>query len=376
MAEDGDVVLVDPGTYGHFGVIGKGVSVIATGDPVVVNGLVRVQGAPSTSVVTLAGLTVQGADSHALLVYGCDGAVRVQSCSLTGGSSLGQPSGFSAGMAAVRAEDASDVALTGCTLRGGAPVPVPWSVSPSGPGLVVVGSTSTVEGCTVVGAAGGWHDPGCIGCAVFGDGAAGATVEQLGILVARGSLVRGGAGASGAALWETCGSGGPGIALESGCEIRRLDTVVQGGLPGAPAAIGGSPGSWGAAISGTGTVTSWSGSAPSLVAPSLVVEGPPQLVFEFAHEPGRAVHVLVSHHAGRRALPALRGDLLVGLPLAQPRWIVGTTDGQGRLQWVWTAPSVPLGETLTLHIQAGFVAAGGDLVLGPSHVLTVLDSSL
>src|SRR4030095_11548979 len=87
-AADGDLVLVEAGTYSGFTIDGKGVSVVAdAGASVVANGLVFVTHVAVSQRSLLQGLTVHGDNVlPAITLNANPGAIWIESCSVTGGT--------------------------------------------------------------------------------------------------------------------------------------------------------------------------------------------------------------------------------------------------------------------------------------------------
>src|SRR5262245_15566256 len=90
-AADGDLVLVEAGSYSGFTIDGKGVSVVAdVGAAADSNGRVIVRNVSASQRVLLQGLTVQGDDlAPAIVTLNDLGAIWIESCNVTGGTSDG-----------------------------------------------------------------------------------------------------------------------------------------------------------------------------------------------------------------------------------------------------------------------------------------------
>lgn len=122
-ALDGDVILMQPGTYGSLILKGKGVSIIADGSgDVVLNGLARISGTPPNSKTVLYGLKKSAAvgsilDMEGLRVSNCLGTVHIEACSFDGGELFPLLDVFYGGILVMYSEDVRLVrnqALGGC----------------------------------------------------------------------------------------------------------------------------------------------------------------------------------------------------------------------------------------------------------------------
>ncbi len=157
-AQDGDTVLVDGGWYGAFVVSGKSLTIVAEqGQAVSISffGIVPLRS------------TVQGLQAHQRVVirgidgpfhlYDNAGTVRLEDCTI-----VGQPGDCASVFcvpptAGVEATDSASVAITRCSLEGGAgnsnTVPPFNHCVGGGPGLKVFGSTVALYDSTVSGGA-------------------------------------------------------------------------------------------------------------------------------------------------------------------------------------------------------------------------------
>lgn len=360
-AVDGDIVLVAPGTYEYFGIFGKGVSVVADGGTVEVLGAVRIQNLALGQTATISGLEVRAVADAGLTISDCDGAVRIEDCTIRAG--LGPASG---GLSGAIIRNSTDVGLVGGWLQS------PrmcfynafwdeWSCTSGGYGLRAHASVITLDGTDVYGGTGSGWEAGH----VYGDGSAGIRATAATITL-RGASVHGGDGGyTPNTGWGQGGNGGPGLHIDAATTVFRLDSIVVGGVD-----------SWGTGppMIGAGTVVDWPGTAPSSTAPSVVREGG-VVPFHFQQDPTTRVDLLVSMTCDRTHLPALLGDLLVAGPYLRYRYIAGTTDATGALDWNWVAPQVPPLTGVTLRWQSAHVDSAGDAVLGRVHSLVVLDSA-
>jgi len=373
-AQDGDVVLVRPGTYAGFRVADKSLVVVGDlGAQVQVQGTIRVVDLAASRTVVLANLSATGTTSqNTELSSGLDlsndaGLVRVEACALAGAPYL---TGHG-----VRVRGCADVALVGCDARGGS------SLSGSGVqtshGLVATdASLVTAYGSVVRG----------------GDGAPSTCYEFLGneagdgghardsILFGANSSFRGGRGGDiGVGLDFACpiaGEGGDGIQA-SNSEIRLFDTATIAGTGGGglyPGCGGDcfSPGYAGSSREGS-TFSDLLGDARILSSQTPASAGTTTTV-RLGGSPGDQVALLISGTtATAEFVPAWHGMLLVPRP------------GPGGTTRVLRAGSIPASGTLgvplalppvasarTFFVQALFRDAHGEFYLSGARSLTVL----
>ncbi len=363
--QDEDVVLVEPGTYGFFGLIGKGMSVVAAGPGVRVEGQVRVQSIAPGQRVSLQGLEVRAVTTEALTVANCSGPVRIESCAFYGGGT----GWYSTDRLGARLVNSLDVAIHGTWIHAQNPAcingPFGDLFCPSGgDALLIEESTLVLEESHCIGG----HSAFIEEFPQTDDGKHGIRLES-GSLTARGSTASGGSGSS---YTTGPGSGGHGIYVAAGAQLRTLDCqLTEGGAGFTP------PASWGATGDpiggpGSGAAQLLTGPSPSAFATHVVQPGDP-LTIEFAFVPNARTDLFVSVNDGSLFLPGLSGHLLLGTPLLRSRYLAGTTDANGALQWTIQAPSPFGGDSLRLLFQAGHrdPATGRD-TLGPMQEVHVV----
>jgi hypothetical protein len=130
VAVDGDVILVETGTYPSFVIRNKELTVAAnTGADVQIDGAIRIGGIDGTRTVVLQGLKNTGgpvtsaAAQFGLRVVNSSGLVFVQDCTLMGGTLPGQPHVVVTGhRPSVLIENSLAVVFSRCTLRGALPI--------------------------------------------------------------------------------------------------------------------------------------------------------------------------------------------------------------------------------------------------------------
>lgn len=349
-AAPGDVVIVEPGSYGHFGVIGKGLTVVSRlPGSVFVQGVVRVQFVPAGETVALSGFHVTTSATQAepgLYVYGNAGAVRVEDSQFQAGHHYG-----------ISVHTSEDVLLHGCT-----------ATSSSSSGLWSVGSTLSIHGGTYRGAS---FD---FGQSNWGySGGDGITLYQSALFASK-VQARGGNGGDEYSPGFYCGApggaGGDGI-FGADSTIEVIDSDLRGGSAPLPNVCPSSP--WGQPVDvvGASTVTMHPGVAVELgVSRDVAVEGDTFFV-QANGAAGMPTLLLVGPEARRTDLPGTVGDLLVGGSLGSVRRLdLGAAPASRQL----VAPSLPPFGVVALHLQAAQVTPSG-LVFGPAQVLNVIDSA-
>lgn len=394
LAASGDTIMVKPGTYEPFAVIGK--SLVIQGDPqaTVLNWVlfpffpgyqgptVEISGLAAHQQVTLRGLDITLRYQEpvaALEVTGCAGPVHVEDSVVT--SSNGP---------AVRTWFASSLALERCSLEsqlGFLPngqidyVPMPglsvdnskvfvfdttirgsdgwdeWALlgypsSNGGPGAQVKNGLLYLSGSTVTGGQGGDYDSTSIptGCSTLGDGGTGLVMYEVG-----------GGTPSRTVLFDTTVQGGAGGVQKSDC------SQFPDGLPGPDQLVL------------NGTLSTVPGSAPAFSLDSPVRE---TATFDLHYEgpPGHDVYLLYSLGLSpgvlfQPGLFVLNVDLGNLFPIYR-----GMLPASGTLDETLVAPLLPPGfQAASVTGQAVYVdpaQPNAPLLLSGPSVLTVLDGSL
>lgn len=392
-AADGDLILVRPGLYDGFAIVGKGVNVVAEVEGTVVclaSAIVRQ--VPEASVVSLRGLRTVPIVGPGLLVENCAGTTWVEACALRGaagdgfvGSPTFHPDGY-AGMAAI---DGGDVVVLRSTLEGGAGSNLFGAVSiqgDGGDGAAVAKTELALYDCTCRGGDGGSAATDKA-AADGGDGGAGLAVDASGA-TGSGSLFFGGdGGAAGALVVDStthcgdAGDGGHGIGQPSmalgAAEVRLLDCLFSPGV-GGPALV---PSQCNDGDLGSPILIPF-GSIDGLAGPSFRFETASpvrlgeDLLFEMAGEPGAVAVLGISTSPAPIYDPAYTGSVLVdsNLVLTFPGQIA--FDGTLTYNWIG-ALDVRSHRSLSVYAQPiFFVPSTSALTVGPGTFLTVLDPTL
>ncbi|MFN0241526.1 MAG: hypothetical protein ACKVWV_01410 [Planctomycetota bacterium] len=406
-AEDGDTVLVKPGTYNGFRLLGKSLTVVGDlGGVIQLTEGVRIIGLGRGQTAVLANLQVDGdgANQNALLRYGLYlsddvGSVRVQDSRFTGRGADLFPisSGYHFGTDGVSALDCADVALANCNLFG-APVNVlSSSCGPldCGSGLFARTANLALSGCTLLGGSDTFIGPllGLDGA----DAGDGARLRESSFLAALHSTLTGGFGGAATEGPEPycpgCGGyGGRGVSLASESHPAESSAVLVSSTT-----FGGSDGYCGGmnlfvmspSISHPSSATVIGGTPHSIGSASLIRETQPFDV-TLTGAPGDRVKLFVCDAATFDYRPEWNGVLLVdrsqsAMPVvaAQPPltpllrvWKGYVLPSSGTLTVTLPTPSITPSEgARTLHVQALFTNPSGQSFLSGHRCAIVLDAS-
>lgn len=403
-AVDGDVILVQPGTYaGPLDIGGKSLVVAGDGGPVTLP-RIRVHDLAAGQVVVLAGVGATGSKAlfpfgpwqEALVIENCAGRVVVQDADFRGfqGSNymnqLGTPLFHPSGWDAVRILNATSVHFTRCTLSGGSGADIEEEDAQLGAGsggeglaaaLVLVG----LHDCELIGGFGGSVLDTVTSSG--GDGGSGATLAG-GVLFAAGSAFTGLAGGSGDCDFFGCGGGGDGgdgVSIAAAAPLpgdfwQHADTLAAG--------AGGHGGSVGGPAGPDG-------------ADGKPVDLQPGAQHEILHLPLRRLDATTLAREGQAvtlSLDALPGDLAFAWVSTRPDWTLvpdahgvvlidrlapgnlllplGRVAPDGQLDVGFTVPDLGPGvSALTFFVQ-GVSVAGGSTWLASASAVTLLDAGL
>lgn len=386
VAADGDVILVRPGDYATFDVVGKSLVIQADPQASVTHFVwLPLIGTPDFAldvrdIAAGQSLVIRGLDITlsyqepvpACSVTNCAGGVRFEDCTFNASNGDGVAVGA-----------CESVTFTRCAALSNGPfLPNSSTVYSLNEGLQVAGSTVHLFDCTVTGSHGkdafGFVDTDT------SDGGTGLALIDSQVF-ASGSVITGGVGgAAGEFALTSCfdlGDGGAGIDVRGPLGTSRLflfDTEVSGGAGAEPAA--GCPEPPGVAgpdrIVQSGTVLDPAGERRTFGISSPAREGG---VLESAYlgEPGDFVALLVSGSGspGLFVEPYLAvSHLDLASLIVMPR---GVLDGTGLLFENLPVPQLlPGAQSLSVTTQAVFVDPIGSLFLsGPSSIV-LLDAAL
>jgi hypothetical protein len=391
-SEDGDTVLVKPGTWAGFTIHDKALSVVAdTGPAVEVSGSVDVSSLSAGKAVLLAGFTIRGSGAGpALVAEFDDGGVRVEECTILG------PSGSAGAPAAVDAAHCLDIAFTACTMQGGTGGSVGFPDGPPGCAAVSLRSASAaIQDSVLRGGNGGdaylcWNPNG-----PGGPGGAGCVLEEARVFLS-GSMVYGGRGGAGGGTCFTkfCptygppregGPGGDGLRVVAPSPwnpcIARIGTPIVPGVGGSGGtdhanysycyddAPDGPPGT--DIVADPGTVESFTEPSRRMVAPR-VARDSTTVTLSCYGQTGDEVFVLAASAPGYDYRPNLHGVALTG-PADPDNLASGTISASGSVHL-----SVPLGDlradSRTMYLQAYFLDVANRRFLASQITLVELDS--
>jgi hypothetical protein len=249
-AGDGDIVLVESGSYSGFSIADKGVSVIANaGASVVVTSGIAISDLAVTRHVALHNLRVTVAwptFADALQLTNNQGSIRVEECALPGSADFFSHTVGSRGAAIT---SSGDVAFARCDLLGG------FCPVNGGSGLVLVQSNAALFDTRAVGSTGGSKSR---------DGTCAANAGGIGAWLVSGSqlhawsasFIGGDGGSASTASFGFCGGcadggwGNSGLHIETGNSAVALYSRFRGGKAGKAWGACGADGGAGAGVTG------------------------------------------------------------------------------------------------------------------------------
>lgn len=377
-AADGDVLLVQSGTYSGFVVTDKQLDIVAdSGANAVIQGQVAITGLGATRSLTLTGLVIRGPASAppqstpALRFWNCAGSLRVQGCDVAGHAGA-QCVDDATGATGVEIAACQDVAFARCTLSGGDAGDFGAGFGYGGYGGACIGSSNSriaLHDCTLRGGRGSWWSAACGTANGYagsgGDG--GKFVSCPTIFAARSSFL---GGDGGRAFFASC----PGSGLELGAS--NVTTLECSALHGAPGV-----GTFGdcvgedVTINPPATYTPLAGAGRTLTTNRVVREGN-DLRLELTGQLGDVVEVTIAERARFQSSAAWRGVNLVRTPRPAPILLAGTIDSTGQIHFNW--PITDLGPGVAsrrFFLQAAFRDTTGVTTLSTPATVVLLDSA-
>lgn len=381
----GDTILVEPANYGTaaFLVDGKALTIVGVGAALPeFRTRITIKNLAAGDTLTLARVFANSvhAQTSALRIEDCLGAVRIVGCRFNGGYGL---AALQNGWNSVEIEQSPDVAFAGSMAHGGRGF---WDFvncvgdrALGGVGLVCDASAVALYDCDVRGGKGG------TGAVQAGTGAVGISMtDDAGstpFLFAARSWIQGGDGGSTecASAHPFGGNGGPGLVLGAPLSARVLNNTLVGGM----ATIGGPPrenpvsGAPGPQFIG-GPPLSYTGFGLDLSMPAVAQENT-FITLTFSGLPGDHVYLNDGLDTTFTPVDAWRGVVIApfppasGVPLRTRRWgVIGSWSTT--VTALYRVPMLPVGvEAQTRFLQAYAVRADG-ITLGSFATLTVLDS--
>ena len=403
-AADGDVVLIQAGTYPDaIDVDGKSLVICADAGAVTVPHI-RIHDLLPGQVVVLRAINGKGTKSaspygpweEGLVVSNCAGRVVIEDGQFTGNNGensfawYNTPLFHPTGWDGARIEQAKSVDFTRCTLSGGIGPDVgdeedeTWPGS-GGNGLLAQAVDVGLHECTAKGGWGGSADDTI--SSGGGQGGHGARLVS-GRLYAAGTAFTGQFGGGGDCSFYACGSGGDGgsgVALGGSATAlagfwHNGDTFVAGhGGGGGQVSTGGAqPGEDGAdghdiLLLAGGSSTELHSTVRSLQASSPQREGQ-TVTLTVKGEPGDLVAAWIAPAAEWQLLAAHFGVLLIDRSGASAALPLGVLPASGTLQAGFEVPELPPGiDDVTLFVQ-GLFASQGQARLGSASVVVLLDA--
>ena len=354
-ATNGDVILVENGSYyAGFTIDGKGVSVVAAVDALVITGSASIRNLATGQTVLLAG--IWSGDGVGLSLQNNAGAIWIESCFLAGGTS------DIMSFTGVSIVNCASVAIERCQIGGGWG-PISGPLQDAAAGLEVANSNVAISDTTCRGGQGGQlHLQPVLSCA----GGPGARI-QSGSVFASGTTFRGGDGGFAFPI-PGAAPGGDGIVTFGAVSV--VQCTFTGGLSGAGST---SPPGQPTVIGGAGTLDSLSHSARHFAVTSLAREGQP-IEVNASGIVGESLGTLFSTSpASPQLLASYDGSLLLSLANAGGL-LLGDIGADGALSITLIAPSLPVTvQAATFYLQSIFFDAPlTHVVVGPASALVVI----
>ena len=385
VAVDGDLILVEPGSYPVPILLdGLGVSIVGHGGVVKLRSI-TVRNLPAGEAVLLQNLNVDlgfgfNDDDDAITLLDCAGAVRIEACTAVG--DYGDPGAWQQviyptdGGSGLRMVHCDDVVVVHGFLAGGDGGSVKdedlqWMATAGGPAANVRSSQVAFFGVDLHGGNGG----SIMDTIVYTAGAGGAGLLNVsGVVHVSGCSLTGGHGGYGDCDYFSCGSGGSGgdgiLQTQSVATISlRQNSLTPGG--------GGSGGDGSPAPDGklvdlaAGSLQHYGPAYRDLTATSSVAEGEHE-VLTVNGQPGDVAILLVSLTPDWLEKPALQGLYTVAPPLSVQ--VLGVV-GPSPLTLDALVPELGPGLThLVGRVQLVIKDAAG-IHLGPSSTLVLRDAA-
>lgn len=381
-AVNGDLLLVQSGTYSTFLIDGKAIDVVADAGAVVqIIGGARVAHVPAGKRVLLAGLNIAGIagptvfGGHGITLIDSPGSIRIERCGFSGADNTFLPQncfgwGDDTGWEGAVITNCADVAIANTALTGGQGMVLPNRLGcpkethggDGGHAIRATNSNVAIHKCSLVAGNGGLGGSG-------GHGGNGLLLSGGSTLLA-GSEARGGNGGVGIDwLFGPGGSGGNGVLATNAASVALLDNALFGGTH-----------AWGFTGSGADgfpyagvPATTYSGLARSFNTSGPTREGQTAHLY-WSGKPNDFGVVAFGPLATQLPLPSFAGVLLVSPPqVLQTVWLGPT----GSLDML--VPVGPLGPgefAVTVPLQSAFLSTSLDVVLGNAAHLVLLDASL
>lgn len=390
-AAAGDIILVKPGTYDGFTLDGKGLSIIADGGPVSIGpfpnpfGLqefreVRIRNLPASQRVVIAGLTIpQGLPSlppfgtppknlGAIQVKDCAGQVFLERCT-TQGSMSG---------AGLHATGSSAIVVNRCTLRGAEMNFIYGGtfiiMGDGGAGILASNSSLFIHQSSIIGSRGSGGGSDFSGHTYGASSGGHGFAIDGGFAYLEDCSARGGNGIGSLPQppFGWCTSSGAGLGIFVGAnspEVHTLDVTTIGGTettlfcaqePIAPYFVQ------------TGSLTQYSGNAPTLVAPSALREGQSG-TFTITGTPGRIGAYALVVDPSTIFAPIALGTIYIGYSFVVLQ--TATIPPSGSLSFAFQTPNLPVGlQGVQIYFQSAEITPFTNaVVLGPPATTVLLD---
>jgi hypothetical protein len=360
-AGEGDLLLVERGSYLTGTIDGKSLSIVAMpGDNDKDTRAIIVRNLAPHQAVLLSGLEIAGTTTAGVFLQNNQGHVRMQGCYVVGGKSGSYPNYVV--HPGVRITECLRTVLVDCWVEGGfAGQPSGEPPIPGGHGVDATNSSVALFDCTVIGGRGSEET-----APTGGKGGDGLHITGWGAFVS-GTVLKGGNGGGGDYIGcNAGGTGGDGLDLTS-TQVQLLDTVPAPGGGGWSSCGPFSPP--GLAIDNHGgIVTTLPGSARVLASTRLASDAAP-LALTITGEPGDRVWLFSSYTPAHLILPGL-GIWSVPRPAFTPMAPLGTLPASGTLTANVPVHALPAGAPQgVLYAQALVIdSVGKGFLSSPLHV--------
>jgi hypothetical protein len=356
-ASEGDLLLVETGTYLNATIDGKALSIVAmttTGSKK--TGAITVKNLAAGQTVLLSGLTAVAGGTAGLTLTANAGFVRVHGCTITG-------SGGNPGLPGASITNCPSVVLASCTINGGKGLSSPGEPPmKGGSGVKSLNSALALFDCTITGGTGSEET-----APSGGQGGIGLEINGWGAFLS-GSAIRGGAGGGGDYIGCNVGGvGGDALDITS-AQVQLLDSPLTPG-GGGWSSCGPFSGPGNAITNhGGGVVTTLPGTRRKLTSARLVSDVGP-LAITVTGQQGDKVWLMSSYQPGNVVLPGL-GTWTVVRPTFTPQAPLGVVPAGGTLNASVPVHLLPAGAPQgTLFAQALVVDVTGKMfVSSPLHV--------
>lgn len=379
-ANDGDVILVKPAStpYKGFTINNKSLYIVGDGSPgaiVSINEAIKVYNLQANKFLVLSNMTMDPdpvtfgfpPNQHEAITLNTNfGSIRIMDCHLIGNDGEHVNNTACYPKPAVIAIQSKDVCFARCFIRGGhglESLGTMYAYSAGKQGVYANSCSIALYDCTIIGGDGGATS--AIG-STGAEGADGYYDFGTGFLFASGCGFVGGDGGD---AMQVGGDAGHGVHLSPSAQAKMLDCSYQGGVGGFGIVY---PGKNGQPIYG-GDVFKRKGAARFFTTPGLVREKK-KFDLELKGELGDLTALCTSPMPGGMYAHDLKGQWLLSLFHPVTLLVLGPVNNAGELVFNISIPDLGASfDAFPLEMQSVFRASNGEVILGPSQSLVVLE---